>query len=208
MKDALIKHGFLEPEFYARLRETYPEPPKGGFRGHYDLSHTDPRFRSLNPAWNALAVYLTGRAFWERAIRQFPTARPIVLDRFQQLQAESPSGETKHLPDCQYPRVDIGWGLPGYGVQNGGKGNHIDNRNRIISGLLYFTDQSELEGGEFELTDAEGNTLHRVPIRENMCIMSVQNSDGWHRVNPLRAAKDYRRAVYFALSDTRNVFGR
>jgi hypothetical protein len=109
-----------------------------------------------------------------------------------------------------YGRMDVGFGLEGYGLFNGGKGNHIDNFNRVISCLLYFTDQSEIEGGEFEITNKEGLTEQRVSIRENMCIMSVQDSKAWHRVNPVNRLVNGnpRTAIYFALSYSQKYFDR
>ena len=206
MKNAIVQYGFLDEDLYRDLRDTYPDHPTSGFRSHYDIPHISDNFPAKWP-WFELTRFLSDKKRWVEIVGMFSELRTFTLDDYSPSSHEGYTGE--RTPETkQYFRMDIGFGCPGYGIHNGGKGNHIDNANRVISGLLYFTDQSECDGGEFELTDKEGNTIQRIKLRENMCIMSVQNGDGWHRVNPLKACKSYRRAVYFALSDTRNIFNR
>src|SRR5690606_8315359 len=67
---------------------------------------------------------------------------------------ESRDGKTlDRSKDKLYIRMDIGIGLNDYGLINGGKGCHIDLPQRLTSGLIYLTDQSDLDGGEFQIND-------------------------------------------------------
>lgn len=105
-----------------------------------------------------------------------------------------------------YPRIDIGYGVVGYGLENGGQTVHIDMPHRIVSSVLYLTDQSRLEGGEIEVWNSPTEMKERFPLEENMMLSILQDQNGWHRVNPVTRADEPRIAIYMALSCTKNIW--
>ena len=50
-----------------------------------------------------------------------------------------------------FSRIDIGYAGLGYGIKNGGRGVHTDNRRRLFSCLLYLNTPTDMEGGEHKL---------------------------------------------------------
>lgn len=204
--NAFIKYNFLPEQFYKAIKEEIDAVDlsslKGG-RSSLDLREdqiTTPALMDFN--WN----FTNNSNWWEKCLYYLGTE--IKQSEFKPNFIEPPNGLFQTDEKFLYGRMDVGYGIEGYGVVNGGKGNHIDNFNRIISCLLYFSDQSDMEGGEFEITNAKGETLQRINIRENLLIASVQDKDGWHRVNPVRSVKSPRKAIYFALSYSQKYWER
>ena len=50
-----------------------------------------------------------------------------------------------------YPRLDLGYGIKGYGSNNGGAGIHTDNWGRLISILYYVNEPQKMNGGEHRM---------------------------------------------------------
>ena len=107
-----------------------------------------------------------------------------------------------------FPRLDIGLGLKGYGKVNGGKGPHIDNLTRIISFLIYFTNQDEIEGGEHRLFSVDETYKYKlektIDIKENLLLASLQSNEAFHDVNPL--LKGERRGMYLSISCSKTIW--
>lgn len=197
---------FLSRPRFETLARTWPAILGPSVRSHADLYSSDPEFRHLSLEWMTFYRYLHSEEFWAPYMQDWN--RDDIMDYpFDPDFREPRNGKLPaDLPRFLYARADIGLGLPGYGEVNGGKGLHRDKPQRIISGLLYFTDQSELDGGEFEMCREDGSIIERVPLRKNRAVLSLQDEHGWHRVNPLNLGR--RRAVYFALSCSQPVWNR
>jgi hypothetical protein len=142
-------------------------------------------------------LYTNSQTFWKSLCMIFSIDMPRD---FREDYIEPKSGRISEKNYFSYSRMDVGWGLEGYGICHGGRGNHIDNYTRIISCILYFSDQSDFEGGEHCLTDSKGNVDQKINIAENLLIASVQDSNAWHKVNPIKKVIKSRISIYFALS--------
>ena len=218
-----VIRGLLHPSTYQDMKQALPDPAEvqGSVRSHKDIYHTDGLFTVLlqNRSWNDFYYNCIKNKYWwdERMLAHFDWSgqhchhSPHLMN-FNGAYVEPRSGK---LPDIAEPflfsRMDVGYGFEGYGQENGGKGVHIDLRQRVMSGLLYFSNQDELEGGEFEVWNADGSQLlQRIPVEENMAIVSVQNEHAWHAVNPVTKLKtgSPRTAAYFALSCTQKFWKR
>ena len=194
---------------YKLMKEALPEQPLGkSVRSHGDIAEGDPEFRILMsrcPYWLWFFNHLHSLDFWLPFLDNWDISG---IEPFNSHYIEGRQGEHDHTGTDPffYARMDIGYGYPGYGIVNGGKGNHIDRSNRVLSALWYFTDQSEIDGGEFCVTNKDGDVLEKIELRENMAIFNVQDADGWHMVNPLNSGK--RIGVYMALSCSEDFWDR
>lgn len=228
MRNFNLIYGFLPQDRYDKLKkevnmnEEYQGRMMKGMRSHFDIVEqniTTPELTSF------IKDYCNNPKYWYKIIESMHIKD--ILDKGEdefiknfRVYSEPASG-IDSLPTLKfdkdgnivgeeekeeffYSRIDVGYGLEGYGLENGGGGNHIDNHNRVISSLLYFSDQGDFEGGEFEITEEDGSVCQRVSLRENLCVMSSQNKYGWHRVNPITKLKNDkpRIGIYFALSCT------
>lgn len=209
MKRMEVIYNFLPFDFYESLRDEIRDidlEKLSGGRSSLDV--TEDMFTT--PKLQDFRRYIANNPeFWKHLCINLNIMYPDYMD-FNKDFIEPVNGVFKSNDTFLYSRMDVGLGFEGYGLINGGKGNHIDNKNRIISCLLYFSDQDDFEGGEFLSTDKDGNVLQSFNIRENMFIASVQDEDGWHMVNPVTKLKtgNPRIAIYFALSTTFQYFNR
>ena len=209
MRNFKVVYGFLENDFYEKVKEeinlndSYKGKMTKGLRSHYDILEqniTTPYLKEL------IKNYANNPKFWKQLCEDLHiNIGDDFEDKFKEY-IEPAGGLDPSQGDKNnqffYSRFDVGYGMPGYGVVNGGRGVHIDNKNRVISALLYFGDQSEYEGGEFDIANEDGSVCQRISLRDNLCIMSAQNKNGWHKVNPLKKLLNNRPriGIYFALS--------
>jgi hypothetical protein len=106
-----------------------------------------------------------------------------------------------------FPRIDFGIGYQGYGVNNGGKGPHVDNITRVISILMFFTDQKEIFGGEHRLYEVDGNDLmfsKKIKVKKNRLLASIQSNNSFHDVKPLMRGE--RKAIYLSISCSKPIW--
>ena len=102
-----------------------------------------------------------------------------------------------------YPRFDIGYGGVGYGVNNGGRGIHIDNLPRLISILVFLNKPKSMTGGTHRLYGLRRGrpVLERVYApTAGLMIASLQSNRAFHDVEPIAAIDGERRALYMAVS--------
>lgn len=212
---------FLPPAQFQAMEESFPPMADAsmGVRSHKDLHESDKSFQELcdqNSWWNLFRTEVHSRRWWyDQIARMLRNAdgQPNPLDQlttpldnipFRATHIEGRGGLSAVTDEVfLYGRMDIGFGLVGYGRENGGRGVHIDMPQRIVSGLLYFTDQSELEGGQLEVYQADGKTLARtIDVRPNRAVLSFQSKGAYHAVRPVLKLNgiEARRSVYFALS--------
>ena len=197
-KNFCLKYNALDDGLYNALKKSFPnELLTTQVRSHADHYVTD--VSALPPPWQTLMRdFLMNENFWRYWLVMMGLEAKYKFKK-DYLEGIRSFGEFKEEPFL-YTRVDIGVGLKGYGKVNGGMGVHIDNPQRIISGLLYFCDQDDMNGGEFDICNKDGSLYQRINIRENLMILSEQNNEAWHKVNPLISGE--RRYVYFALSSS------
>jgi len=200
MRHFVIQYGYMGAN-YLSLKQDFPTITSPSIRSDNDLSFGDEAYFDLlkkSMPWRNFHNLIYSKEFWEDECKSFGITLNDIGPFRANFKEDRQGFPLQTTEKFTYARMDIGIGLEGYGKNNGGRGLHIDNPQRIISGLLYFTDQSEIIGGQFEICDKAGEIVHRVPISENMAIISLQNEDAWHRVNPMMSGK--RLAVYFALN--------
>jgi hypothetical protein len=189
---------------------------KMGVRSHKDIHESDELFKEVcdkSEWWRLFSAQIHSKGWWRQQISLMlrnlePEENPLgqlsegiegmpFRHDYVESRAGIPDGKEVFL----YGRMDIGYGVEGYGRDNGGKGVHIDMPQRIVSGLLYFTDQNQLEGGEFQRYSQDGKTLiAQYPVQRNRAILSFQAPGAYHAVNPVTKAITPRVAAYFALS--------
>lgn len=112
-----------------------------------------------------------------------------------------------------YPRFDIGTGLEGYGISTGGGGIHIDNQQRLISGLFYVGGYQKISGGEHRIwkktKDKKKVEIHEVIKPEkNLMILALQNNIAFHDVNPVNSIDGTRNAFYLAVSSSKPIWAK
>ncbi len=107
-----------------------------------------------------------------------------------------------------FPRMDFGVGYAGYGIQNGGRGVHTDNVTRLISIMLFFTDQKEIKNGQHQMFVVDENYKplldKSVELKKNRLLASIQSNDAYHSVNPLLGGE--RRAIYMSISSSTKLW--
>lgn len=108
-----------------------------------------------------------------------------------------------------YPRFDIGYGSVGYGVDNGGRGVHVDNLPRLISILVFLNTPQAMVGGAHRLYGLRGDrpVLKRtVHPKANLLIASLQSNRAFHDVEPIASIDGERRAFYMAVSCSKPIW--
>ncbi len=209
------QHPFRDPNEFAALKAELPDFTTAPhfFRSDRDLHYWDPSFVEMRKSsvWKNFCGSLSTKEFWSPYLEHFSgyfgelkcDPRELQIDSF----VEDPIGRRPEATNLYlYPRIDIGYGGVGYGLHNGGRGVHIDRPQRLISIMFYFTGQDGMEGGEFEIYRDPHSLLKRIPLQENLAIISFQTKDAWHAVNPVRSIKYKRVAAYIALSSSQMLW--
>lgn len=207
-----VINNFLDTEFYNNLKDSFPDVKNQGVRAMNDLYCEDREYLELiakNKYWNDFHNLIFSKNFWDETMKSAFNSYFTQNFKFDPYFRESRCGTinfSQFNEKFLYGRIDIGVATAGYGINNGGRGNHIDNVQRVVSGLLYFTDQSELVGGEFQQCTENGQVLETVQVRENKCVLSIQDKNAWHKVNPLKSGT--RKFIYFSLNTNWDFHGR
>jgi hypothetical protein len=108
-----------------------------------------------------------------------------------------------------YPRFDIGYGGVGYGVDNGGRGVHVDNLPRLISILVFLNTPQAMVGGTHRLYGLRRSrpVLKKiVHPKANLLIASLQSNRAFHDVEPIAGIDGERRAFYMAVSCSKPIW--
>lgn len=229
----LVTDEAFEPALFERLCDDLPDVEDfgAGFRMHGDLTAGDARYeRPLHEsaAWRLVHDVIYSAEFVEQVLETFRDELD-ELHRAGELLDPLHDWEYIDLPtsgvqlrselvrpasfprrtDALYTRLDIGVGLEGYGVANGGRGVHTDNRSRLLSGLVYFSSQRDLTGGEFEIHRLRGRStelVERIAVEPNRGIFSLQTNRSFHAVHPLVACATPRFAAYFAVTSALDIW--
>lgn len=201
-----VLDNFLESKHYIAMHSCFPTVKNASVRADNDIYCGDKEYIShiskYRP-WQVFHEMIFSQQFWEP---YFPTIKDFKFDNGH-LEHRAGVLDSKVTEKFLYSRIDVGVAGPGYGINNGGRGVHVDNKQRIISGLLYFTDQHTIDGGEFCFCTPDGKISSMHQLKQNRAIISHQDTEnGWHMVNPLR--RGIRKFIYFSLNATWSYYGR
>lgn len=202
-----IRRNFLSQKSYQKLERELPPMDNvlGLVRSHRDIYETD-RITDRMPYWKHFFKYVHSGQMWFPFFKYLNTSDLLYqfsTEYYDPNYIEPRNGVVKEKDVFFYSRIDIGYGIEDYGRVNGGKGIHIDLPQRVMSALIYFSDQQDMTGGEFEIYSPQKELIRRVPIEKNMLILSIQNHNAYHAVNPIVKCNKPRIAVYMALSCSR-----
>jgi hypothetical protein len=205
-----------------RLNAEFPPKERFGptIRMDGDLTAGDPVYEELvaqTQVWGALHRQVYSRDFIQVFLELFrlhiqrayergellinPSALKIVPEPVEKRVSGRSfvSGTEPFL----YPRFDIGYGGVGYGLENGGRGIHIDNLPRLISILVFLNNPKNMVGGTHRLYGLSRGkpVLERVYVpAAGLLIASLQSNRAFHDVEPIAAIDGERRAFYMAVS--------
>jgi hypothetical protein len=108
-----------------------------------------------------------------------------------------------------YPRFDIGYGGIGYGLNNGGRGIHIDNLPRLIPIMVFLNTPRGMVGGAHRLYRLRKNKPELSKVyqpKAGLLIASLQSNRAFHDVEPITAIDGERRALYIAVSCSKPIW--
>lgn len=191
-----------------------------------DMSSHDPAFKNYikeNEVYASIIKKLSSKELIKNIIDSFDHSIQFELDRGEllhdprQLEIIGENLESRKGSPIQefdspkiFPRLDIGYAGLGYGINNGGKGVHTDNRRRLFSCLLYLNTPKEMIGGEHRLYSMSENyqtTLEKsIPVEANLFVGSLQNNFALHDVNPITKIDGYRKAIYVGITCTNEIW--
>lgn len=217
----IVREGFLRPDLYAALSETFPDPPPSVSPSGHALYWGDPAYDQLlaeHACWRELFDACQSPAFVEYVLAQFADAfaRCLVdlgratFVRYQESRADK---ERRHLqnplhrPEELWVRMDLHRGHRGYD-----RGIHVDHRRRLMTMLIYFCDAREARmlGGSLVLEpSALGFPRHRrkvvVPAKNRMAMFAC-SADSFHSVPPILFTTQHRRYIQIHLSSSVDVW--
>jgi len=105
-------------------------------------------------------------------------------------------------------------GKEGYGKDNGGKGIHVDNPQRLICLLFFLGGNKKMIGGEHRVWK-ENNTSINTPTMElvrsvkpfpNLLIGNLNSNKAYHDVNPITYIKGSRNCFFIAISSSCKIW--
>ena len=213
---------------FSDLKENFPNKNEmsSPIRMHKDLTYPDKNYIDLikkNIAYNQLHYWVYSKNFiifflniFKKDILKRYNNNELLYNPFdlkfspQPYELRGNIMSRKNLSEDLFifPRIDIGLGLKDYGKINGGKGPHIDNLTRIISIMIYFTNQDDIKGGEFRMFNVDENYEYSlkkiINIKENLLLASLQSNSAFHDVNPLLDGE--RKAMYLSISCSKVIW--
>ena len=218
----IINTGFIEPEHYMQLRDSFPTCPPGVGPTGFSLYWGDEGYQQLldtQPAWQALFNTFHSQHFVDWCSSQFAEvweqdgckiklseARyvPYREDRIDKERAEL--RKIEHKPHELWVRMDIHQGRMGYD-----RPVHLDHARRLMSMLIYMCDQNENEmtGGELFLHASDKHFASTcVTPRHNLMVAFPCSSRSHHSVSPITAQLAPRNYVQVHISSSEDVWPR
>jgi hypothetical protein len=211
-----------------RFNAEFPTKERFGptIRMDGDLTVGDPAYEELvsrSSVWGALHRQVYSKPFMEVFLGLFRRQIQLAYERGELLAnpntltivsepVEQRVGGRSFVGGKEpflYPRFDIGYGGVGYGLENGGRGIHIDNLPRLISILVFLNKPTSMTGGAHRLYGLRrGNpVLERVYLpTAGLMIASLQSNRAFHDVEPIAAIDGERRAFYMAVSCSQPIW--
>ena len=191
-----------------------------------DLFSEDKNFKSFiktSKVYNELFNFLTSKVFIATLIKSFDNQIQKELDNSELLldprnmEITSETLETRTGGSIMnsktpkiFPRLDIGYAGKGYGINNGGRGIHTDNKKRLFSCLLYLNEPNHMVGGEHRLYSMDENYKMHLKecykVKQDFFIASLQNNTAFHDVNPILEIDGFRKAIYIGITCTNELW--
>ena len=224
----IIIQNFFEKEFYKNIENDFPKKesfsdyPNNLKRMNFDTTYGDEFYSKLiskSETFRLLHNFIYGDKFIKMFLDLFgediknEIGQGFLKSDVKNLPLNKNPYEVKKIFGKHnfkkennvflYPRLDIGLGEVGYGINTGGKGIHIDNPQRVISILFYAGGYTKIDGGEHRIWKKTGDKIEIERIiqpKPNLLIASLQNNMSFHDVNPIKKISGTRNAFYMAIS--------
>jgi hypothetical protein len=222
----VVHEAFIEPAQYQELRESFPAcPPQTGPTG-FSLYWGDEDYKKLLetvPAWQSLFRTVHSQRFidwcreqfaevWKRDGCTIDLSRaqyvPYREDRIDKERAKL--RRIEHKPDELWVRMDIHQGRLGYD-----RPVHLDHARRLMSMLIYFSDQNEagMSGGELFLHSGKqphsGQVIpKRITPRHNLMVAFPCTNKSYHSVSVITAQSAPRNYLQVHISSSVDVWPR
>ena len=225
---------FFDEKFYLQLEKDFPTESQFSAqknnvkRMSYDTSHGYELYSNLlskSKAFKEFHDYVYSKEFINYFINLFKTDilkeienKNLIKNVFDFKLHPEPFEhkiidhkmllKSKHTEEFLYPRIDIGIGKEGYGKDDGGRGIHVDNPQRLICLLFFVGGHKKMIGGEHRVW-REKNTSINTPTMEevraitpapNLLIGNVNTNKAYHDVNPITYIEGARNAFFMAIS--------
>lgn len=167
-----------------------------------DLYCDDLEYKSLiggSEHWLKFHKMIFSKSFWQFYL---PT---IEVYSFSALYREHKSGamDPRERRPFLYSRIDI---LTERAGSTHKAGIHIDEKQRICTGVLCFTNHWELDGGEIILCHPDGRAKKIIKFEDNLCTVNHQDKDGHHYTSPMK--RGTKRFIQFSLNATWEFYKR
>ena len=207
----VLADDWLDSAAYSRLAASFPDCPRNSGPTGYTLFWGDPEYDRLiaqDPDWSAFFHAFHNQQFIEYSIRQFASvfeeeavvdlsgARYVPFAETRADKQRATIADTGLAPDDLWVRVDIMQGRPGYS-----RGAHLDHRRRAITLLIYFSDATEMVGGELLLHASDGAKTMITP-RQNRMVMFPCSNASMHSVAPIVSQSQPRNFVQVTVSSS------
>ncbi len=224
----VIIKNFFNKDFYNKLENEFPKKKvflnykNNVGRMHHDTTFGHDLYQDIldnSNVYNELHNYIYSDNFIKTFINFFSSEidneinKSFLQINVKKINIDSTPFEVGKIYNKQnfkkkenfflYPRLDIGMGEKGYGINTGGNGIHVDNPQRLISILFYVGGYSEMQGGEHRLwkaLDKKAQMVKEIKPEPNLLIASLQNNISYHDVNPISQITGTRNAFYIAIS--------
>jgi hypothetical protein len=187
---------------------------------HGELTYPDTNYKKLleHECWQKFHNYIYSSTFNDKIINYFyndikkQTDLLINVDDLTYILEYEGRNINKNFSKLNnkhsHSRLDIGYGKNNYGKIGGGGGIHIDNKSRLFSILLYFCNDNDFDCGEFLVHDCNSNfnIVKKIKPKHNLAIISLQNNQAYHSVNPVSNCKKPRYAIYLSIFCKGNIW--
>ena len=215
----LTHNRFIQPDLYEELRRSFPKCPPNTSPTGYSLYWGDKAYQKLldgSSAWQALFNCFHSQTFIDWAREQFSGRwsqlgctidlenaryvpyREVRLDKDRQTLRR-----VEYEPDQLWVRMDIYQGHVGYT-----RNMHVDHRRRLLSMLIYFCDQQEIQmvGGELFLHDAGHDPVARVVPQHNTMVAFPCAAQSHHSVAPIQSLAAPRNYIQVQISSSVEIW--
>lgn len=201
---------FFNENEYLILKESFPpwevisEGEKTQNNKRYDLSAEDSLFnKTINPLIKGCIRFLSSREFLhqifdhfgEEIIKQYPNKYPSI-EALKNLKVGIRCLDDFDTCDILLD-AQIGCNSPVFD-KSSVRGNHLDRPNKLIAGFIYFRNESdESEGGEFVVSNSDGEAIHAVEYSSNNFIFFLNTNHSYHYVSERSVTEEPRLFINF-----------
>ena len=213
----LCKRQFLRPDIYEGIAQSFPVCASSTGPTGFSFYWGDPEYDRLlreHPAWKAFFDAAHSQAFIDACIQQFRPAFVahkccIDLDKavyvpYRESREDKERRhilEIRHQPHELFVRLDVHQGYTGYS-----RAVHLDHRRRLLSMLIYFCDQGDMDGGELVLHGTRLRVLRpemaRVRPEPNLMAAFACSPVSYHSVPVIKSQVSPRNFVQIQISSS------